>query len=149
MDPDNAYYFRANAAAYVQDLEYLDQAFRQMVSEAARCTIVFGDRFPFRYLTEAYGLCHYAAFPGCASETQASPAVIAHLIDTVNEQNIPVVFYIEFSERLIANVIAEATGARLLELHSIHNVSQSDFDAGITYLELMNRNLERLREALN
>ena len=149
MDSYNAEYFRANAVAYIQELEALDQAFRQMVHEAARHTVVFGDRFPFRYLTELYGLHHYAAFIGCSSETQASPATVAFLIEKVQEENIPVVFYIEFSDRLIANVIAEAAGARLLELHSIHNVSHADFEAGVTYLELMTRNLEQLREALN
>jgi len=149
MDPDNADYFRANAVAYIEALDDLHHAFRQMVNDAARHTVVFGDRFPFRYLTAQYGLHHYAAFTGCSSETQANPATIAALIEKVQEENIPVVFTIEFSDRLIANVIAEATGARLLELHSVHNVSHEDFEAGVTYLELMNRNLEQLREALN
>jgi zinc transport system substrate-binding protein len=149
LDPDNAEYFRANAAAYIAELQALDQEFAQVVSTAARSTVVFGDRFPFRYFTDAYGLTYYAAFTGCSSETQASPATIAFLIEKVRDENIPVVFYIEFSNRAIANTIAEATGARLLELHSAHNVSNADFNAGLTYIDIMRRNMENLREALN
>ena len=149
LDPDNAYFFRANAAAYIAELEELDRAFADVVANAARTTVVFGDRFPFLYLMRSYGLTHFAAFSGCCVQTQASPATIAFLIETVQRENIPVVFHIEFSNRLIANVIAEATGARLLELHSLHNVSHADFTAGVTYLDLMRRNVEMLREASN
>ena len=149
LDPDNAYYFRANAGAFITELEALDRAFADVVANAARTTVIFGDRFPFRYLIDTYGLTHFAAFDGCCAQTQASPATIAMLIETVRRENIPVVFYIEFSNRLIANVIAEATGARLLELHSLHNVSHADFTAGVTYLDLMRRNVQALREALN
>lgn len=149
MDPSNADYFRENAAAYIEQLTALDQAFEDVVANAARQTIVFGDRFPFRYLADAYSLTYYAAFDTCCADTQASPARIAYLINKVQNENIPVVFYIEFSNQGVANVIAEATGARLLEMHSLHNVSHADFTAGITYLEVMLRNLERLQQALN
>ena len=149
LDPGNAYYFRANAAAFITELEALDRAFADVIANAARTTVVFGDRFPFRYLVDTYGLTHFAAFEGCCAQTQANPATIALLIETVRQENIPVVFHIEFSNRFIANVIAEATGARLLELHSLHNVSHADFTAGVTYLDLMRRNVQALREALN
>ncbi|MCL2856946.1 MAG: metal ABC transporter substrate-binding protein [Oscillospiraceae bacterium] len=149
LDPENAAYFRENSAAYVAQLEALDRSLAEVVAGGVRDTIVIGDRFPFRYLTDAYGLSYFAAFTGCATETQASPATIAFLIDMVNAQDIPVVFHIEFSEGLIANVIAEATGARVLELHSAHNLSPADFAAGVTYLDLMTHNLEMLREALS
>ena len=149
LDPDNAYFFRGNAAAFIAELEELDRAFAYVAANATRTTVVFGDRFPFRYLTDTYGLTPFAAFTGCSAETQASPATIAFLIETVRQENIPAIFHIEFSNRLIANVIAEATGARLLELHSLHNVSHADFNAGVTYLDLMRRNVETLREALN
>ncbi|MCL2381913.1 MAG: metal ABC transporter substrate-binding protein [Treponema sp.] len=149
LDPDNASFFRENAAAYIAELQELDRAFAGVVADAARRTVIFGDRFPFRYLTDTYGLTYFAAFTGCSAETQASPATIAFLIERIRQEDIPVVFHIEFSNRLIANVIAEATGARLLELHSLHNVSHADFTAGVTYLDLMRRNVETLREALN
>jgi len=111
--------------------------------------MVFGDRFPFRYLVDTYGLTAYAAFDGCSAETQASPATIAYLINKVQDENLPFIFYIEFSNRLITNVISEATGAEQLELHSTHNVSHADFNAGITYLDLMWRNVETIRKALS
>jgi len=149
MDAANAYYFRQNAESFISVLNVLDMALVEAVANGVRTTVVFGDRFPFHYLMDTYGLTAYAAFDGCSAETQASPATIAFLIDKVNNENIPVVFYLEFSTRLIANVIAEATGARLLEMHSVHNVSQADFNAGVTYVELMWRNVEMLREALS
>jgi len=149
LDPDNAEFFRANATAYIAELQELDQAFTAMTSQASRSTIVFGDRFPFRYLTDTYGLTYHAAFTGCSPETQASPATIARLIQIVRDENIPVIFHIELSDGGIARTIAGETGARILELHSAHNVSPADFSAGVTYLDLMRRNLEHLREALN
>jgi len=149
LDPDHADYFRANAAAYNEALMELDAAFREVVEQGVRSTVVFGDRFPFRYLMHDLGLTAHAAFPGCSAETTASPATIAALIETVRAEEIPVIFYIEFSSRLIAEVIAEDTGARLLELHSAHNVSYGDFTSGVTYLDLMWRNVEHLREALS
>ena len=149
LDPANAEYFHSNAANFIQALEALDTAFHNLVAEAYRHTLIFGDRFPFLYFTEHYGLHAYAAFPGCATETYVSPATVAYLIDKVESQEIPVVFYIELSNRAVANIIAEATGATLLELHSAHNVSHSDFVAGLTYLQIMERNLEHLRKALN
>ncbi|MCL1964248.1 MAG: zinc ABC transporter substrate-binding protein [Firmicutes bacterium] len=149
LDPSRADLFAQNAAAYAAELDALDQAFRQVVNGAVRETVVFGDRFPFRYLADAYGLTYYAAFPGCATETEASAATIKFLIDKVNEEKIPVVFTIELSNGKIADAIAESTGAVKLELHSAHNLSKSDFEKNVGYLELMRQNVEKLKEALN
>ena len=149
LDPDNTDFFRGNSAAFIAELEALDRAFAEVVANSSRNTVVFGDRFPFRYLMDAYGINYFAAFPGCSAETQASPGTIAFLIDKVNAENIPVVFYTEFSARTIANVIVEATGAQPMQLHSAHNVSVADFNSGRTYIEIMQFNLEHLREALN
>jgi len=149
LDPDNSEYYFENSMAFIQELRELDAAFAEVAASGVRSTVVFADRFPFRYLMDSYGIDYFAAFPGCSSETQASPATIAFLIDKVKADNIPIVFHVEFSSRSIANVVAQATGARLLELHSTHNVSHADFTGGVTYLDIMNRNLEQLREALN
>ena len=149
LDPENSDYFRENAAYFIAQLEELEQAFHEVVAQGVRQTVVFGDRFPFRYLMHDLGLSVHAAFPGCSAETTASPATIAGLIETVRHEQIPVIFYVEFSSRLIANTIAEDTGASLLELHSAHNVSAADFAAGVTYLDIMWRNVEQLREALS
>jgi len=149
MDPYNAEYFRENAAAFIEELEELDRAFAEVVANGVRTTVIFGDRFPFRYFMDTYGLTAYAAIDGCSATAQASPATIANLINKVRDENIPVVFHIELSHGAIAYTIAEETGARVLELHSVHNVNSADFAAGVGYLELMRRNVENLQEALS
>ena len=147
-DPDNADYYEKNLAEFKAELESLNEDFKNMVDGAARKTVVFGDRFPFLYLAKEYGLDYYAAFPGCASNTEASAATVAFLINKVKQENIPVVFSIEFSNGKIADAVAEPTGAKRLELHSCHNVTKDEFDSGETYISLMRKNLANLKEAL-
>lgn len=147
-DPANAQAYRDNAAAYDAQLAALDADYAQAVAQGRRKTLVFGDRFPFRYLADAYGLAYRAAFPGCAAQAEPSAATVAYLIDTVKREGIPVVFHIEFSDQKMADLICEATGAKALLLHSCHNVSRDEFEAGATYLSLMRQNLEQIREAL-
>ena len=148
-DPAHAPDFESHRAALDQKLQELDHTFRDIVKSAKRQIIIVGDRFPFRYLTEEYGLEYYAAFPGCSAEVEPSASTVAFLIDKVKTEKIPVVFYIEFSTHKIADAIADATGAKTMLLHSAHNVSQEDIDSGITYLSIMTENAEKLREALN
>lgn len=148
LDSANTANYETNTAAHIAELEKLDEAYQDMIGLAKHRTIIVGDRFPFRYLADAYGLDYYAAFPGCSAVVEPSAATIAFLIDKVKAEQIPVIFYIEFSNQKIANTIAEATGAKTLLLHSAHNVSGEEIDAGVTYLSLMNENLPRLREAL-
>lgn len=149
VDPENAGDYTQNAADYIDRLNLLDQEFQETVDTAKRHTIILGDRFPFRYLADAYGLDYYAAFPGCSSESEASAKTIAFLIDKVKEEQIPVVFSIELSNEKMTDSICEATGATKLQLHSCHNVTRDDFEQGITYLDLMERNVQALKEALN
>ena len=148
-DPASAAFFRANAEAYTQKLDALDAEFSAIVKTARRKTLIFGDRFPFRYFTDAYGLTYFAAFPGCATETECSAATIAFLIDKARSEELPVVFTIEFSNARIADAICEATGAKRRLFHSAHNVSRDELDAGAGYLDIMKRNAEVLKEALN
>ncbi|GHV48965.1 hypothetical protein FACS189499_09490 [Clostridia bacterium] len=148
-DTANADIYKTNAASYIAKLEELDAKFQAVVDNAVRKTLVFGDRFPFRYFVDAYGLDYFAAFPGCSTETEPSAATIAFLIDKVNAENIPVVFHIELSNEKMANTIAEAAGAKVLELHAAHNISKADFEAGKTYLDIMTANVDTLKEALN
>ena len=148
-DPANAYLFRQNAALFINELEQLDAAFVELTSGAARHTVVFGDRFPLRYFAEAYGLTWHAAFDGCSTLTDPSPARIASLINIVRNEQIPVVFHIELSNERIADVIIEATGARKLQFHSAHNVTRQEFNDGLTYIAIMRRNLDNLRIALH
>jgi zinc transport system substrate-binding protein len=147
-DPGHAATYQRNTQAYLELLDGLDEGFQEVVDHASRHTLVFGDRFPFRYFVDAYGLDYYAAFPGCSPETEASAATIAFLIDRVREEGIPVVLHIELANTQIAQAIADATGARVMTLHSCHNISLTDFNADQTYISLVTANLDVLREAL-
>ncbi|MDR1059001.1 MAG: metal ABC transporter substrate-binding protein [Treponema sp.] len=147
-DGANASVYESNAAAYREKLEALDASFKAAAGGGVRKTIVFGDRFPFRYFADAYGLDYFAAFPGCSTETECSAATIAYLINKVRDEGIPVVFHIELANEGIADTICEATGARKLLLHACHNVSKRDFEDGKTYLDFMAANVDALGEAL-
>lgn len=149
LDPAHADVFRANADAYLADLRQLDTAYEETAENAVRKELIFADRFPFRYMTEAYGLAYYAAFPGCSSETEPSAATIAFLTDKIREDDIPVVLYLELSNHKTADMIAETVNVKTAMLHSCHNVTKEQLETGVTYLELMQNNLEVLKEALN
>ena len=148
-DPDHADSFRARLVDYLAALETLDGTFRQIVAEGSRDLLVFGDRFPLLYFCREYGLDYRAAFHGCAGDTEPSLATLKYLIDLVNEQHIPVVYTIELSSRKVAKAIAETTGAQVRTFHSCQTVSRAEFDAGVTYLQLMEANADVLREGLS
>jgi zinc transport system substrate-binding protein len=147
-DPSNAETYQKNTEAYLSRLDELDAKFKGVVDSAARKTLVFGDRFPFRYFADAYGLKYFAAFPGCATETEASAKTVAFLIDKMKKEKIPVVFHIELSNEKMARAIAEVVGAKALLLHSCHNVTKADFESGKTYTDFMTAHVDALREAL-
>lgn len=149
LDSENALFYSKNAMIYTDKLKELDTKFQNMIAQSKRKTILFGDRFPFRYLTDAYGLTYYAAFTGCSTETEADPATIAFLIEQVKKEDLPVVFTIELSNGKIADAICDATQAQKRTLHSCHNLSAKEMKEGATYLSLMEQNLEVLKEALN
>ena len=149
IDPDNAEFYFENLRGYTDELNRLDEDFHNVCENGARKCMVFGDRFPFRYLADEMGLDYRAAFMGCSDETEPSVQTLVYLIDKVRAENIPVVFTIEFSNKKTAETISEETGAKVLEMHSCHNVSREDFDGGATYVSLMRKNLENLKKALN
>lgn len=148
LDGDRAAAYRAAAADYTTQLDALDAQFRAAVTNGARRTLVFADRFPFRYFADEYGLQCLAAFPGCESNAEPSTATVARLIDRVRDERIPVVLTIEFSNGKLADTIGEATGAQKREFHSCHNLTAAEFAAGESYLSLMQKNLAVLKEAL-
>ncbi|MDR2602587.1 MAG: metal ABC transporter substrate-binding protein [Spirochaetaceae bacterium] len=148
IDEANASEYKENFALFASSLDALDGEFSQTVGKAKYKTIIFGDRFPFRYFAEDYGLSYFAAFPGCSTETEPSASTVAFLIDKVKAENLPVVFHIELSNEKMADAITEATGAKKLLLHSAHNISKSDFEKGRTYLEIMQDNVENIKIAL-
>ena len=147
-DPANAEAYRANAAAYAGELEDLDRDFQDFFEGCARPVLVFGDRFPLLYFADRYDLEYYAAFPGCAAQTEPSAATVAFLTELVEEEHLDTVWYIEFSNHLVADSIAEAAGAETAMFHTCHNVSRAELEAGETYVTLMRGNLARLREHL-
>ncbi len=148
-DPENRTAYEENAAAYIAEIDALAEAFADAVQSGVRDQIVFADRYPFLYFSEAFGLRYCAAFAGCAHETEPGAQTIAALIDLVKTENIPAVFYIEFSNGRLANTVAEATGCETLLFHSCHNVTRAEFDSGVTYVSLMRQNLDNLRKALS
>lgn len=149
VDPENAKEYTAGCESYTEKLSELDESIRETVASGARKKLIFGDRFPLLYFTEEYDLEYSAAYPGCASNTEPSPSVIAELINTVKAENIPIVFKIELSNGNIAEAISEATGAKVETFYSCHNISKDDFYNGETYLSLMTRNIDVLKEALS
>ena len=140
--------FTDNAQKYIHDLEKIDEYIKSLLKSAKRKELIFADRFPFRYFVDEYGLDYYAAFPGCAEQTEASSSTIAFLIDKVKADKIPVVLKIELTNGALAQTIADETGAKVLTLNAAHNISQEDFDAGKTYVDIMNENIEVLKKAL-
>jgi zinc transport system substrate-binding protein len=149
VDNDNKSLYEDNSNNYTNELSNIDNEIRSLVKNAKRKEIIFGDRFPIRYFVEEYGLSYYAAFPGCSEQTEASAKTITFLINKVKKDNIPVIFHIELSNGNIAKTIAEETGTKVLEFKTAHNISQDDFDAGITYVDIMKSNIEVLKEAIN
>ena len=149
IDPENASDYEENAEVYVAQLNELDQEFQDVVDHSKRKLMIFGDRFPFRYFAEAYDLDYYAAFSGCASDTEPSAATMAFLINKVRDENIKTVLKMELSNENIAKAIAEATNADVKEFYSCHNLTAEQFADGETYLSLMEKNVETLREVLN
>ena len=151
LDPDNAVDYAANADAYVKKLEELDKEYKKAVDESSLKYILVGDRFPFRYLVDDYGLKYSAAFVGCSAETEASFDTITFLAGKLDELGLKNVVTIENSDQKIAKTIIENTKNKdqgLVVLNSLQSVSQKEIDGGLTYLSVMKDNLEVLKKAL-
>ena len=151
-DPANADSYRANAEAYGAKLAALDAAYAEAVDSAAHKTLLFGDRFPFRYLTDDYGLTYYAAFAGCSAETEASFETVIFLAKKTDELQLPAVLTIEGKDHRIAETIISSTAdknRKLLTLNSMQGTTANDIEQGATYLKIMEDNLAVLKEALN
>ena len=151
IDPDNKDTYAANASAYIKKLSALDADYQAAVNAATRKTVLFGDRFPFRYLAEDYGLRYYAAFAGCSAESEASFETISFLAGKVDELNLPCVLTIEGVQHKIAETIVRNTAAKnqkVLMMDSMQSTTSKDAANGTTYLSVMERNLSVLKEAL-
>ena len=150
-DAKHADAFRSNADKYKKELSDLDGRYKKTVDEAQVKTLLFGDRFPFRYLTDDYGLDYYAAFIGCSAETGASFETITFLSKKVDELGLGTILKIETSDGSVAKTVKENTKSRdqqILTLDSMQNVTKDEIDNGKTYLSIMESDLEVLRQAL-
>ena len=151
IDQDNANYYQTNATGYVNSLKDLDSRYAQTVSGGTKDTILFADRFPFRYLVDDYNLKYYAAFVGCSAETEASFETIAFLANKVDELGLNVIFKIESSDGAIANTVKNATQNKnqtILTMDSIQSASTKEYKAGRNYISIMEQNLTALTEAV-
>ncbi len=151
FDSKNADFYRANVSSYLEKLSALDAEYYDAIFSSANKTILFGDRFPFRYLADDYALKYYAAFVGCSAETEASFKTIAFLSNKVDELSLPVVFKIESGDGKIAQTIIQNTkskNAKILTLDSMQSVTKTDIANGATYLTIMEKNLDVLKAAL-
>lgn len=148
-DRANEAYYKDNTEEYISKLKELDDNFMNTVKNSTYGTIIIGDRFPLRYLTERYGLEYFSAFPGCSAQAEANPVTVSSLIDKVKADSIPVVFKVDLSTGKVAETISAATGAEVLTLYSCHTLSAEDFNNGTGYIELMERNLKGISAALN
>lgn len=145
VDLQNADYYKANAQAYQLQLDNLNDEFEVVVSNSKHDTIYHSGRFAMQYLMQQYGI-NYVSAP---FEAEPSAALVAQVINEIKANNIPAIYYEELITPKIAQMISEETGAQMLLLHSCHNVSKEDFDNGVTYLSLMEQNVENLKIGLN
>lgn len=148
-DPKNASYYEENRDVYLEKLKQLDNELLKVAANGKRSMIIVGDKFPYRYLADEYGLSYRAAFSGCSTDTEPSAKTIAYLIDKIRSEHIPVIYYLELSSHRVSEIISEETGAEPLLLHSCHNVTRKEFDDGVTYLDLMEQNVINLRKGLD
>ena len=150
-DQSNAQTYKANADSYISELKQLDEEYAETVDKAPIKTILFGDRFPFRYMADDYGIRYYAAFVGCSAETEASFETISFLARKADELELPAVITIEGSDKKLAETIVKNTASgnmKILTMDSMQAATSKDAAEGITYISIMKKNLEVLREAL-
>ena len=148
QDEENREFYEANAKAYENEIAKLRSKIKEITDNKKRDRLVFGDKMPMQYFLNEFGLKASAAFSGCSTETEPSSKTIAYLVNKVKEEEIPVVFYIELSTGKTAKAIANETGAKAMQIQTLHNISKEDFENGETYVSLMTRNLDVLKAAL-
>lgn len=148
-DDQNKDFYLNNAENYKSDILKLKDDFSEMISQSERKLIVSGSRFAMKNFTAQFGLEYIAAFDSCVDNTEPSAGVMAKIIDTITKSDIPVIFYEELTEPKIARAVSLETGAKMLLLHSCHNVSAQELENGATYISLMKQNYNNIKEALN
>ena len=153
LDLAHASAYKDNAADYIARITALDGDYRKAIESAHRKTILFGDRFPFRYLVDDYGIKYYAAFVGCSAESEASFETIAFLANKMDSDSLPAILTIEKGNKKIANAVLAASknskDAQILTINSMQSVTEQQIAKGESYLTIMQTNLEILKKALN
>lgn len=151
MDDNNAEQYHKNAEKYCNQLEDLSNRYKETVDQSDNRVLLFGDRFPFRYLVEDYGISYYAAFDGCSTETEASFETVTFLAEKIKEYHLSSVLVLENSDRKIAEAIIANTDTKdqkILEVNSLQSITKEEIDQGRTYISTMEENLETLKQAL-
>ena len=148
IDNNNKESYEKNAENYIKQIENVGNKIQEIVANKKRDRLVFGDKMPMQYFLNEFGLTASAAFNGCSTEVEPGTKTITYLVNKVKEEQIPVVLYIELSTGKTAKSIANETGAKVMQIQTLHNISKDDFKNGETYVSLMERNLPVLKEAL-
>lgn len=150
LDIENAETYKKNAEEYISKIQNVDKQIQEIVDNKVRDRLVFGDKMPMQYFISYYGLNVSAAFTGCSTETEPSANTIAYLVNVVKKEGIPVVLYIEMGNETVAKTIVEEVGGdcKVMQIQTLHNVSKTDFDNGETWVSLMERNIDVLKDAL-
>lgn len=150
LDADHSADYAQNCKNFTEELTALDAEYNSVIKGAKRNTILFADRFPFRYFADDYGLNYYAAFVGCSAETEAAFETIAFLAGKVQELDLPVILTLEGSDRKIAETVLSTakSSAKILAMDSMQSTTSKNAEQGVTYLEVMKKNLQVLKEAL-
>jgi zinc transport system substrate-binding protein len=152
LDADNSEFYKKNLETYIDRLSALDSDYKKTVDNSVRSTVLFGDRFPFRYMVDDYGLDYYAAFVGCSAETEASFKTVLFLAEKIDELDLPAICVIESSDQSIAKTIINNTenkDQKILVMDSMQSVTSEDVVNGTDYISIMESNLEVLKEALS
>lgn len=148
LDGGNEELYKENAHSYIHQLEDIDEQFRAIVESADNHTIYFGGRFALAYFADEYDLTYAAAFDSCQAESEPSARLIVKIIEKMREDGAKYVFYEEMTDPRAARIIAEEIDGEILLLHSCHNVSKAEMEAGVSYVSLMKQNVENIRRAL-
>lgn len=148
IDPENKEYYTKNAEDYIKQIQDLDNEFEQTVQRSETKKIAFAGAFAYAYFIERYDLDFISAYDSCGETVEPSTTQIKEVIDYINENHLPVVFYKEYTNGNVARTVSESTGAQMLVFNTVHNVSKDEIKNGASYVSIMRQNLENLKIAL-
>lgn len=147
-DPEGRNFFTENAEAYKEKLREMDHKYRESLSSCRVKGIIHAGHFAFGYLAKRYGLSYVSAYPGQSLEQEPTPRRLIEIIDRVKRRGLRYIFYEEMITPRIAEAVSSETGTSLLALHAAHNITKEEMEGGVTFLSLMEKNLENLRVGL-